>query len=98
MPLFCKATGYPLQGSCRLHTQKSINRGNKGGEVPALMEACLQVHALLRLLRLLQSLFRGLHQMGLGISVHDTHSVKTVCTILPEVIDQEVSLLFRGLW
>ena len=36
--------------------------------------------------------------MGLGISVHDTHVVNTVSTIMPEVTDQEVSLLFSGIW
>ena len=33
-----------------------------------------------------------------GISVHDAHVVNTVSPILPEVADQEVSLLFRGPW
>ena len=36
--------------------------------------------------------------MGLGVSVHDTHVVNTIGTILPEVMDQEVSFIFRGLW
>ena len=33
--------------------------------------------------------------MGLGISIHDAHVVNNVYPILPEVTDQEVSLLFR---
>ena len=36
--------------------------------------------------------------MGLGVIVHNTHIVNTVGTVLPEVTDQEVSLLFCGLW
>ena len=36
--------------------------------------------------------------MGLGVSVNNTHVVNTVGIVLPEVTDQEVSLLFRGLW
>ena len=36
--------------------------------------------------------------MGLGISVHNTHVVNTVIPIMPEVTDQEVSILFCGLW
>ena len=36
--------------------------------------------------------------MGLGVSVNDTHGMNNVGSVLPEVTDQEVSLLFRGLW
>ena len=36
--------------------------------------------------------------MVLGILVHNTHVVKTASPILPEVTDQEVILLFRGLY
>ena len=36
--------------------------------------------------------------MGLDISVQDTHVVNNICPILPEVMDQEISLLFRALW
>ena len=36
--------------------------------------------------------------MGLGVNVHDTHVMNTVGTVLPEVTDQKISLLFRGLW
>ena len=36
--------------------------------------------------------------MGLGICVHDVHVENTVSPILPEVTDQEVTLLFRGLY
>ena len=91
--LCCEATGCPLQVSRRLHTQQSINRGNEGGEVSTLLEACLQVHFLLRPLRLLQTLIRRLRRMGLGICVPDAHAVNTVNPILPEFTDQEVSLL-----
>ena len=63
-----------------------------------LLEAFLQVHALLCPLRLLQTLLWGILRMGLGISVHNAHFMNTVCLILPEVAYQEVSLLFRGLW
>ena len=36
--------------------------------------------------------------MGLGVSDHDTHGMNTVRPIIPEVTDQEVSLMFCGLW
>ena len=97
-PLCGQATGYPLQVTRPLHPQQSIHQVNKGGELLALLEACLQVHPLLLPLRLLQALFWWLRQMWLGISVHDTHVVNTVINILPEDKDQEVSLLFCGLW
>ena len=66
--------------------------------MPARLEAYLQVHRLLTPLSLLQKLFRGFHGMGLGLSVHNTHFVNTVCPVLLEVTDQEVYLMFRGLW
>ena len=55
-PLCGQGTGFHFKGCRRLHTQESIHRGNKGGEVPALLEAFLQVHLFLRPLRLLQVL------------------------------------------
>ena len=93
-----QATGYPLQGSRCLHTQQFIHQGQKEGEVPLLMESCLQVYLLICPLGLLQALLRGLLQMGLSISFNDTHVVNTVSPILSDVTDQEVSLLLRGLW
>ena len=63
-----------------------------------LLKAILQVHLLLTPLRLLQTSLRGLLPIGFFISVHDTHFVNTVCPVGPEVPDQKVSLLFRGLW
>ena len=36
--------------------------------------------------------------MGLSICVHNMHFVNTVSTILPDVPDQEVTLMLRGLW
>ena len=63
-----------------------------------LLEASLQVHLLLTPFRLLQTYLRGILPIELCISVHDTHVVNTVCPIVPEVPDQKVSLLFRGLW
>ena len=62
----------------------------------ALLEAALQLHLLLTLLRLLQTFLRRLLPIVLSISVHNTHVVNTVCPILPEVPEQKVSLLFRG--
>ena len=61
------------------------------------VEKCLQVYLLLRPLRLLQTLFWCLCRMGLGICVYDAHAVNTVGPILPEVMDQEVTLMLRGL-
>ena len=63
-----------------------------------LLEASLQVHLFLALLRLLQTFLWGPPPIGLCISVHDTHVVNTVGPVGPEVPDQKVSLLFRGLW
>ena len=60
----------------------------KRGEVPALMEACLQVHPLLPPFRLLQALLWCFLRVGLGISVHDTYAVNTVCPVLPDATDQ----------
>ena len=65
-PLGGQATGYPFQGSRRLHTQQPIYQGDKGGEVPMLLEASLQIQLLLPLY-LLQALLRWLSLMGLGI-------------------------------
>ena len=63
-----------------------------------LLEASLQVHLLLTPLCLLQTSLGVLLPIRLCITVHDTHVVNTVCPIVPEVPDQKVSLLFRGLW
>ena len=81
-PLCGHTTGYPFQGCRRLHAQQSIHQGKTGVEVPALLEACLQLHPLLPPLCLLQTLLRSFHGMGLGVSVHDTHVVNTVCPVL----------------
>ena len=62
-----------------------------------LLKASIQVHLLLTPLRLLQTSIRGPLPIGICISVHDTHVVNTVCPVGPEVLDQKVSLLFRGL-
>ena len=63
-----------------------------------LLKASLQVHLLITPLRLLQTSLGGLLPIGFCISVHDTHAVNTVCPVGPEVPDQKVSLMFRGLW
>ena len=96
LPFWCEATGYPFQGSRRLHPEKSINGGNEGWEVATLLKASLQVHLLLTPLRLLMTSLRGPLPIGLLISVHNTHVVNTVYPIGPEFPDQKVSLLFRG--
>ena len=95
LPLCCKATGYPLQGSRRFQIQQSVGGGKKKREFYALLEACLQVHFLLCPLYLLQTLLQSLSLMGLGICVTDAHVMNTVGPILPEVTDKEVTLLFR---
>ena len=63
----------------------------------ALLEARLQVHLLIRPLWHMKIIFRYLCLMGLGVCVHDAYIVNTVSTILPEVTDKEVTLLFPGL-
>ena len=96
-PLCYEATVYPLQVIRHLHTQQSIDGVNEGREVSALLEACLKVNFPLRPLRLLEILLRSLHQMGLGICVHDAHVMNNVSPIIPKVIYQEVTLLLNGL-
>ena len=94
--LCCEATVYHFQDSRNLHTHQPVNGGNKGREVSTLLEACLHVH-LLHFLGLLQTRFWCLFQMVLGICVNVVHVVNTVSPIISEVMDQEVTLLFRGL-
>ena len=96
-PLCGEAADYPFLGSRRLHNQSSIYGGNKGREVLALLEACLQVHHIICLLLLLKTFFWCLRQMGLGVYVHDVHVVNTVSIILLEVTDKEATFLFRVL-
>ena len=50
------------------------------------------------LLHLLQALLWCFTCVGLGVSVHNTHAMNTVGPVLSEVKDQEVSLLFCGIW
>ena len=95
LTLFGQTTGHPFQGFRQFHTQKSVHRGNKGGEVPELLETCLQVHLLLPPLCLLKALLLCFLLMVIGVSVHEMHVLNTVGPVLTEVTDQEVSLLFR---
>ena len=67
-------------------------QGDKGGEVPTLLEASLQIHIFLPLFRLVEAFLRRLCLIGEVVSVHDTHVVNTVGTLLPEVPDQKVAL------
>ena len=55
-PLGGQATGYPFQGSRRLHPQHPVHRGDKGGEVSTFLEASLQIHLLLPLFSLVEAL------------------------------------------
>ena len=57
-PLGGQATGYPFQGSRRLHPQQPVQRGDKGGEVHTLLEASLQIHLLLLLFSLVEAFLR----------------------------------------
>ena len=57
-PLGGQANGYPFQVCRCLNVQQSIHQGKKVGEVPALLEACLQVHLLLPPLFILQAILR----------------------------------------
>ena len=63
----------------------------------AFLEACLQLKFILPPLRLLQTLIRCLRQRELGICVHNAHVMNNVSPILPDVTDQEVTLLLHGL-
>ena len=98
LPLGGQTNGYPFQVSRRLHPQKPVHRGEKGGEVLTLLEASLQIHLFLTLLCLMEALLRLLHLVCECISAHDTHVVNTVCPLLPEFPDKKVPLLFRDLW
>ena len=62
-----------------------------------LPESRLQVHCLLLLLFCLETLLRRLVPVGEGFSVHDKHVVNTVCPYIPEVADQQVSLMLKFL-
>ena len=90
-------TGYPFQGSRRLHPQQPVHLGDKGGEVPTLLEASLQIHLLFPPFRLVEALFWVLFLVRRGVSVNDTHVVNTVSPLLTEVPDQKVLLIFRDL-
>ena len=96
-PLCCEENGDPFQGRHRLHTHQPVDGGKEGREVLKLLEACLQVHLLLRPIRPLQTLFLCLHIMRLSICVHDAHVVNTTSTIISEVMDKEATLLLIGL-
>ena len=96
-PLFWEVAGYPFKCSHHLYTQYPINEGDEQRKMPLLLEGCHQVHFLFQMLCLLKTLFRRLHWMGLNVIVHHTHIMNTLCTILTEVTDQEVALLFKGL-
>ena len=63
----------------------------------ALLEAFLEVHALLCSFHILQTLLLRLLQMGHGIFVHKAHVVNTGNPIISEVIDKDNYLLFCGL-
>ena len=81
-----------------LHPQQPVHRGEKGGEVLTLLEASLQIHLLITPFRLVEALFWVLFLVCGGVSVHDKHVVNTVDPLLPEVLDEKVSLLLRELW
>ena len=93
-----QATGYPFQSSRRLHLQKPVHRGDKGGEVPTLLEASLHIHLFLPLFCLVEALLRLLNLVCEGVSVHDTHVLNTAGPLLPEVPDKKLFLLFCDLW
>ena len=98
LPLGGQATGYPFQVSRRLHPYQPLQKGNKGGEVPTLMEESLQIHLFLPLFCLVEALLRLLQLVCEDISVHYTHAVNNVVPLLSEVQDKKVALLFRDLW
>ena len=66
--------------------------------MPTLLEASLQIHIFLPLLRLVEAFLRLLLLICEGVSVNYTHVVNTVGTLLSEVPDKKDSLLFRDLW
>ena len=59
----------------------------------ALPEERLQVIIILLLLCRLDILLQKLVPVGEGVSVHNMHVVNTISPSLPEVLDQQVSLL-----
>ena len=86
-PLGGQVTGYPFQGSRRLHPQHPVHQDEKGREVPTLLEASLPIYILLPFFRLVEALLRRLFQVRQGVSVHGTHVVNTDSPLLPEVPD-----------
>ena len=65
--------------------------------MPALLEASLQVHPLFPPFRLVQAALWILRPVLRGVGVQDPHVVDTVCPLLPEVTDHQVTLLFCDL-
>ena len=63
-----------------------------------LLVASLQIHLLFPPFCLVEAFFRVLFLVRRGVSVHNTHVVKTVYPLLPEVLDKKFSLLLCDLW
>ena len=66
--------------------------------MPALLEACLQVHPLLSPFLLVQAPLWIIRPVYRGVGVHDPHVVDIVYPLLSEVTDQQAALLFCDLW
>ena len=63
----------------------------------ALPDSILQVFLLLLLLCRLETLLQRLVLVREGVSVHDTNVVETIRPSLPDVLDQQISLLIQCL-
>ena len=66
--------------------------------MPTLLEASLQIHLIFPPFRLVDTLLWVLRPMFQVVSVHDTHVVNAVCTLLLEVPDKKVAFMFCDLW
>ena len=73
-----ETAGNAFRRRLHLYAEKAINQGNKGGEVPMLVEASVEILSLLFLLGGLQALLWGLGLVGDSVSIHNTHVVNAV--------------------
>ena len=96
--LRCEASGYAFKSILRLHSDDAVDRDDEWVEVTTLKEASLQVLTLFLLLHRHEALLRRLFLLGEDVGIHNAHVVNTVRPSLPEVADQQISLLLGRLF
>ena len=101
LSLLHKADGNAFKRRPRLYPEKSINRGDEGGEVYTPVKKSVEVLPLIFALGSLQALLRSLGLVGDGVSIHNTHVVNAFYTMSPKIPDQQVNFLpsiIRQMW